>query len=143
MVAIKIDLHTPRVIQLAKKLQCEENARIRIRIPVWLEESKGFAKREMSRTGVNSPDFEAALRLVYILNRLCPSLHHFHQEPRATLPPKEFNRRMRLYCMENSQVPFTDQNGELLQLGVKRDKANFDLFLDELRRQGIVSDDAR
>ena len=86
-------MSTKRAVQLASKLQHEENARLRLLVFAWAEESESWAKDMMSKYGPNNAQKdEAGFRLLYILNHYCPALHHFHRSgsvatyPAATRP---------------------------------------------------------
>ncbi len=75
-------MSTKRAVQLASKLQHEENARLRLLVFAWAEESESWAKDMMSKYGPNNAQKdEAGFRLLYILNHYCPALHHFHRKP--------------------------------------------------------------
>ena len=127
-------MSTKRAVQLASKLQHEENARLRLLVFAWAEESESWAKDMMSKYGPNNAQKdEAGFRLLYILNHYCPALHHFHRKP----DPKRFggdisgcNQAMQKYWLENTQAGFRDEWGNLIQEGVKYSAESLSAFLE-------------
>lgn len=77
-----------RVEQLLNKLLLKENRWILARLPMWIYESSQYAKIMEEKSGSRT---KAAYRVLYIMNHLCPSLHHFHKlwrTPSRNFAPK-------------------------------------------------------
>lgn len=53
-------MSTKRAVQLASKLQNEENARLRLQVFTWVEESKSWAKDMMAKYGPNEAQKDEA-----------------------------------------------------------------------------------
>lgn len=131
-------MSTKRAVQLASKLQNEENARLRLQVFTWVEESKSWAKDMMAKYGPNEAQKdEAGFRLLYILNHYCPALYHFHRKP----DPKRFggdipgcNQAMQKYWLENTQAGFRDERGNLIQEGVEYSAESLAAFLEEAEK---------
>ena len=128
-------MSTKRAIELASKLQFEQNERLRAKIAVWVSESKDWASCMVKKYGLNEAQKdEEGYRLLYVLNHLCPSLHHFYPVPN----PKRFGSdiagytwKMEKHFLENTQVGLQDENGLLIQEGVVYNAESFAAFLAE------------
>lgn len=127
-----------RAVQLASKLQYKENARLRIAVFTWANESKKWAKDMIAKYGPNEAQRdEAGFRLLYILNHYCPALHHFCKKPnpqRFKGDIEGYNRAMQKHWMENTQAGLRDKNGVLIQEGVEYNSESLVAFLEEAEK---------
>lgn len=137
-----------RVEVLAKKIQLPENAGLLKFAPKWVADSLNLAKRQMAENypGVDRDKAEydelaKQMRLRYILNHLCPNLHHFHPMPRAGMPCAEYNEMLWLHITENSQKKFTDGEGSVLQEGVFLSGKEFDKLISIWKNAGAIPND--
>lgn len=121
-----------RAVELAEKLKYPENAHLRTRIPAWIRESAEWAARQtLSGNGMN---FDG-LRLRYILDNLCPNLHHFCRRPNPAsinISREEFNRASRLYFLENARCDVRNSR-EIIQEGVQYTSESFLAFCEAVR----------
>lgn len=107
-----------RVLQLAEKLYCYENDYCRGHLKKWVEDSVNFAAK--------FDPYHEGHRLVYVMNHLCPNLHHFLEHP----DPKDsdFVSKQLAYIRENTQTQIM-QDGEVVQYGVEKTPHAWRTFL--------------
>ena len=126
-----------RVIEIAQKIYLKENKHVRDRLPEWIEKSIGYADMMIERYGFNDvQNTKEGYRLLFILNHVCPNLHHFHKmpnwRPRCEADMKEYNELVKLHTMENSQAGFSE-GGIILQEGVGYSKEEFEAFINAVQ----------
>lgn len=131
-------MSTKRAVELAEKLQFSQNERLRPRVVEWVKQSEEWATGMFDKYGPNQAQKDVAgYRLLYILNHLCPSLHHFHKMPnplRFRGDIDGYNRAAMKHWRENTQAGLQDQNGAIIQEGVQYDKENLEAFIAEARK---------
>lgn len=130
-------MSTKRATELADKLQYKENEHLLECLPIWISESKEWAENMMDRHGPNNAqkDLEG-YRLLYILNHLCPSLHHFHRQPdprRFMGDTDGYNKAAQKHFLENTQAGLMGSDGVLIQEGVCYDAESYNAFLSVAR----------
>lgn len=121
-----------RVEQLLNKLLLKENKWMLPHLPIWIYESKQYSKMMMDRYR-DSEKGEAGYRVLYIMNHVCPNLHHFHKAPKLSScfnNVNEYNRSSKLHIMENSQAKFCDHNGSVIQNGVEYTSVELDKIIE-------------
>ena len=121
---------TKRVEDIAHKLMKKENARLIPAVRTWIEESGGWADTMLEKYGPNNVQKERkGFQLLYVLNHLCPSLHHFFPNPANQNWHGDidgYNKASQRYFLENTQVGLKDVDGNTIQEGVNYDAMNFD-----------------
>ena len=117
-----------RVEELANKIGLKENGYCLEKMPEWIENSKSYADKMIKNKAMDTKDVKE-IRLTYLLNKLCPNLHHYKQKPFGTESIEVYNKMMNDYTMENSQAEFLDKNGKIVQKGVEKSPQEFDKFI--------------
>ena len=123
-----------RVETLARKLLLPENSSLIPKASKWVYDSIAWSSSRIEEehpdaSGEEREELVKRYRLKYILNHLCPSLHHFKPSPSQCLPYQDIAKCSREYTMENSQAEFVDINGKVLQAGVIRSGEQMDKLL--------------
>ena len=118
------------------KLELPENKVLHPYIQKWVTDSKPYAsvmyEKMVQKHGAHGcPRSEKGYRLLYILNHLCPSLHHFCKAPDPRLAGDiiEFNKAMSAHLSENTQAEIKDDAGNVIQKGVSYTDEEFDEFM--------------
>ena len=129
-----------RVLEIAQKLKLKENSYSRYMLPIWIEQSKAYADMMIERYGFNNAQkTEEGYRLLYIMNHVCPNLHHFCKlptwKPQCPEDWKEFHILVDLHNRENSQAPFRDADGNLIQEGIYYTTEEFNAFMNAIKEE--------
>lgn len=127
-----------RAGELAEKLLLPENKNVRKYVPKWIVESSAWAiKQLMDAEKPITAENSNAMQLRYLLNHICPNLHHFQKmpNPSSSVTLEEYNRGIAKYMMENSQVEWPEQKG------VQYDKESYAEVCEILNR--IIREDAQ
>ncbi len=123
-----------RVTELTKKVMLFENTYVRINIPKWLKESEKWSENRIADNGDKSKE---VYQLRYMLNKICPNLHHFCPKPTAEnmrgLSPEQRNQMISNYDRENTQVGLQDSDGKVIQVGVKYTEEEYEKMLSILK----------
>lgn len=131
-------MSTKRAVELAEKLSLPQNAHLRPRAITWIEESRQWASMMIEKYGPNrAQKTHEGYQLLYVLNHLCPNLHHYHPMPNPRIiriDVQEYNRKYRKYFTENTQAALTDDDGTLIQEGVEYTPESFDAFCETALR---------
>lgn len=129
-----------RVLEIAQKLKLKENSYPRSMLPTWIENSKAYADMMIERYGFNNAQkTEEGYRLLYIMNHVCPNLHHFCKmpawKPKCLEDLKEYQALVDLYNRENSQAGFIDADGNLIQDGIYYTTEEFNAFMNAIKEE--------
>ena len=129
-------MSTKRAIELARKLALPENERLVRLTGLNVRKSLSWAEDMMAKYGPNEAQKDVAgYRLMFVLNHLCPSLHHFHKQPDARRFKGDiegFNRAAEKHFLENTQAGLVGEDGALIQEGVEYSQESWDAFLETL-----------
>lgn len=126
-----------RVLEIAQKLHLKENEYTANRLAGWIEKSNGYADMMVENYGFNEvQSTKEGYRLLFIMNHVCPNLHHFcpkpNWQPKCEEDFKEWVASMDLYTRENSQAGFKDKDGCVVQEGIHYSKEEFDAFIEAI-----------
>lgn len=128
---------TKRVETLLAKCLLPENAYCLKLLPRWFEKSKSYAETMMQKYGPNK--VQTGIReyqVLFVMNHLCPNLHHFHPMPNAQNfrgDSDGYNRAYEEYMKENTQAELKLRSG-VVQEGVHDTPAEFACIEEFVRK---------
>ena len=123
-----------RVLEIAKKIRLKENEYVKNHLSEWVEKSNDYADMMIECYGFNKvQDTREGYRLLFVMNKVCPNLYHFHKKPnwypKCETDVRKWNELMGNHVRENSQAGFRDENGNVIQDGVHYTKEEFEAFI--------------
>lgn len=127
-----------RVLEIAKKIRLKENEYVKSRLSEWVEKSNSYADMMIERYGFNEvQNTREGYRLLFIMNKVCPNLHHFCKMPNFSIRNeddlREWNEMVGNHTRENSQAGFVDSDGTLVQEGIHYTKEEFNAFVETVK----------
>ena len=128
-----------RIQEIAEKISLKENAYIRSYLAEWIKESSNYADIMIQKYGFNKvQSTKKGYQVLFLMNKICPNLHHFKNRPNFTPWDKdsweEYRKMSSEYMLENTQVGLVDENGVLLQDGVHYTDEEYDAFIEIAER---------
>ena len=112
-----------RVTDILTKLTHEKNSYCLRSLPAWIDDSMDYANRMVEEYGFNSvQDTYEGYRVLFVMNKICPNLHHFKRlpsfRPICTEDLRGYNRMTQEYMLENTQAGFS-KDGVTIQESVR------------------------
>ena len=127
---------TKRTIEIASKIALHENEWMKGKMLSWLRQADDWALiMELTDLATDHPAkmTRDGRKLLFLMNRICPSLHHFCKMPDPRLASGDrvaYNKAVEAHTLENTQAEFQRKDGSILQEGVEKDDENYQAFID-------------